>query len=238
MKHYKVQVLYLLQLVPILTLMLIMSIDANAQVYTCEQLVKDINSWNAIKNSNETKWAIAIRDQKLYKTNADGSFEYVYIFNTTDNVDIPTLRKIGFDFINYNFHIDNAMRADMETNSPQDGIIYKGMLLGVGSFNSVLESNQINAYIYFDIRFKPNRIRFSAKIQEYQVIRTSRGEVLENHFAYVKNCFPLNEDSRHKKSYAKAFINSNSNCMNFANGFLSYLNLHVKEKQPTIADDW
>lgn len=219
-------------------LMIVVYSTAIAQVYTCEQLVKDINSWNAIKNSNETKWAVAIRDNGIYKTNADGSFEYVYIFNTTANVDIPTLRKIAFDFISYNFHIDNAMRADMETNSPPNGLIYKGMLLGVGSFNSVIESNQINAYINFDIRFKPDRIRFSVKIQEYQVIKTSKGQVVENHFAYVKNCFPLNEDSRHKKSYAKAFINSNSNCLNFASGFLSYLNLHLKEKQPTIDDDW
>lgn len=219
-------------------LMLFVCISGNAQVYTCEQLQKDIQSWNTLKNSNNTKWATAIMNKGMYKTNIDGSFEYVYIFQTTDSVDIPTLRKIGFDFIEYVFNIDNSIRANVESNSPKDGVIFKGSVIGVGEFLGFGEYNRINANVYFDIRFKPNRIRFSVKVQEYQVLKTSGAALVQNKIVYVKDCFPINQKSDHKKSYAMAFINSNSNCLNFAQRYLDYLNKHIKESQPTQVEDW
>ena len=219
-------------------LMLLVCISANAQVYTCEQLQKDIQSWNTLKTSNNTKWATAIMNKGMYKTNVDGSFEYVYIFQTTDSVDIPTLRKIGFDYIEYVFNIDNSTRANIETNSPQDGVIFKGKVTGVGEFVGLGEYNKINANVYFDIRFKPNRIRFSIKVQEYQVLKTSGAALVQNRIVYVKDCFPINQKSDHKKSYAMAFVNSNSNCLNFAHRYLDYLNKHIKESQPTKVEDW
>lgn len=222
----------------LLALMLVMSISVKAQIYTCEQLQEDIKSWNMLKNSNNTKWALAIRDKGMYKTNTDGSFEYVYILNTTDSVNISTLRKIGFDFIGYVFNIGNSTRADIETSSPQDGVLYKGIVTGVGEFVGFGEYNKINANVYFDIRFKPNRIRFSVKVQEYQVLKTSGAALVQNRMVYVKDCFPINENSDHKKSYAMAFVNSNSNCLNFAHRFMEYVNKHIKENQPTNIEDW
>ena len=226
------------KIISFLALMLLMGMSAKAQVYTCEQLQEDIKSWNTLKNSSNTKWATAIRDKGMYKTNADGSFEYVYILNTKDSVDIPTLRKIGFDFIEYVFNTTNSTRADMETNSPEDGVIYKGKVTGVGEFVGFGEYNKINANIHFDIRFKPNRIRFSVKIQEYQVLKTSGAALVENRMVYVKDCFPINENSDHKKSYAMAFVNSNSQCLNFSHRYLEYLNKHIQESQPTNVEDW
>ena len=82
------------KIILLLTLMLSLGISTKAQVYTCEQLQEDIKSWNKLKNSNNTKWALAIRDKGMYKTNADGSFEYVYILQTTDSVNIPTLSTL------------------------------------------------------------------------------------------------------------------------------------------------
>ena len=218
--------------------MLFVSIILDAQVYTCEQISRDVQLWNSLKNGNNTKWANAIKAKGMYKTNADGSFEYVYILHTTDSVDIPTLRKIGFDFIEYIFNIDNSTRADIETNSPQDGVIYKGKIHRVGEFVGFGEHNIINANVYFDIRFKPNRIRFSVKVQEYQVLKTVGAALVENRIAYVKDCFPINQNSDHKKSYAMAFINSNSGCLNFSDKYLTYLNKHIKERQPTQVEDW
>ena len=226
------------KIILLLTLMLSLGISTKAQVYTCEQLQEDIKSWNKLKNSNNTKWALAIRDKGMYKTNADGSFEYVYILQTTDSVDITTLRKIGFDFIEYSFNINNSTRADIETNSPKDGVIFKGIVNGVGEFVGLGEYNKINANVYFDIRFKPNRIRFSVKVQEYHVLKSSGAALVENRMVYVKDCFPIKEDSDHKKSYAMAFVNSNSKCLNFAYGYLDYLNKHIKESQPTNVEDW
>ena len=58
----------------------------------------------------------------------NGSFEYVYIMTTTDSLNIQTMRKIGFDFIARHFNVSNATRADIETSSPEDGIIFKGFI--------------------------------------------------------------------------------------------------------------
>ena len=220
-----------------LILMFFINISLNAQNYTCEKLQSDIDTWNTLKSSNNIKWANAIKDKGLYNTNSDGSFEYVYIMQTTDSINISTLRKIGFDFFEYAFNIGNSTRADVETNSPSDGVIYKGLIERIGA-HSGIHYNQINANIYFDIRFKPNRIRFSVKIQDYQVIKTYGASIIENQRVFVKDCYPIKQDSNHQKSYAMAFINSNSDCLNYAHNFLNYLNKHIKESQPTQIEDW
>lgn len=225
--------LYLLAII-----LLMWSSLLSAQQYSCEKLYQDIDAWNSIKDNNNTKWANAIKDKGLYKQNTDGSFEYVYILNSVDSIDIKTLRNISFNYIGYYFNIDNATRANMEENSPSDGVLFKGKLIGVGEFTGFLDYNKINCDIIFDIRFKPNRIRFSIRIEDYQVIKIEDGSIVENYKEYVKNCYPLNQNSNHTKSYAMAFINSNSNCINYAKKFVDYINRNIKVEQPTIKEDW
>lgn len=213
---------------------------AYGQKYSCVQLTNDLATWNDSKMKNTTDWALAIKEKGLYKQNVDGSFEYVYILSTDDSIDVKVLRRIGFNYISYYFKIDNTVRAAMETNSPADGVFFQGKLNNVGVFPGFGMTNHVNANIYFDIRFKPNRIRFSVKIQDYQVLVTDNksGAILENRQVFVSNCFPLNEDSKHKKSFAMAFVNSNSHCMNYAAKYLDYVNANITQNQSTVSDDW
>lgn len=221
-----------------LFLFCLLGLSGKAQVFTCEQIQKDVDSWNLIKKSNNVKWAESIRDNELYKTDADGSLEYIYILTTTDSVDISTLRKIGFEYIQYYFNTNNSILADMESNSPSDGVIFTGYISKVGEHSGLGTYNRINASVRFDIRFKPDRVRFSVKIQHYQVIKTTAQGVLQNDIVSLRNCFPINPNSEHKKSFSMAFINSNSKCLNYSKGFLSYLNKHIKEKQTSTVEDW
>lgn len=225
-----------------LLLLLLALINFNVtygQTYTCPELSDAIAKWNSIKVDNNTKWANAIKENKLYQQNADGSFEYVYIMRCKDSLNVETLRKIGFDFINYYFpNIDNETRANMQTNSPKDGVFFKGKFAGLGKFDSFFEYNKINGNVIYDIRFKADRIRFSIKVQNYQVLKYVKNNLVQNYTEYVSNCFPLNPNSDHKKSYAMAFINANSNCLNYASNFLNYVNKNVKESQPTETEDW
>lgn len=221
-----------------LTIMLLFCTSIFSQQFQCEKMHDDIKKWNEIKQpKNNTKWANAIVSNKLFQQNSDGSLEYVYIFNSTDSFNIETIRKISFDFIGYEFpNLDNATRADMQTNSPKNGLIFKGKILKLGIFNGMMEVNQIHGNVLFDIRFKPNRIRFSIKIQNYQVVKANSAGLAENYIEYINKCFPLNQESNHKKSFAMAFINANSNCLNYTKKYLDYLNTHIKESQPT--DEW
>ncbi len=214
------------------------SIVLYGQQYTCEKLHADIRAWNSCTNNNNTKWAKAILEQNAFEQNADGSFEYVYILNTSDSININTLRNLTFNYIGLNFNIDNSVRADMETNSPDNGVIFQGKLIGIGEYTGFAEYNKINGNIHFDIRFKPNRIRFSVKVQDYQVIKYFDGILVENYTTLVKDTFPLNPDSNHKKSFAMAFINANSRCLKHANNYLEYLNKNIKVIQATDLDDW
>lgn len=223
------------------TLLMLISASMFSQNFVCEKLSADIKAWNELTNKKDNvKWANAIKNANLYKQNADGSFEYVYILTTTDSVDIKTLRNISFNYIGYYFpNLTNALMADMQTNSPEDGVVFKGRFSDLGSFTGLTEVNKIHGNVVFDIRFKPNRIRFSIKIQNYQVIKATSHGIAENYTTYVNNCYPLNPDSNHKKSYAMAFINANSNCMNFANRYLSYINSNLQEQQQqTTIEDW
>ncbi len=221
----------------IVTLMLAFGIQAQAQQFDCPKLFEDAKLWNTVKGSN-TKRAEEIKDKGLYKMDVNGSFEYVYIMNTKDSLNIPTMRKIGFDFISRYFNVSNATRADMETNSPDDGVVFKGLFTKIGGYNSGFEYNQVDANVYIDIRFKPNRVRFSITVQDYKVLKLS--SVTSSNFkqVYVSDCFPINPKSDHKKSYAMAFINANSKCMNYAAFFLDYLNKNIKKEQPTNVEDW
>ena len=214
-------------------------LNLNAQHYSCEKLEKDIKAWNlCINKKNNTKWANAILEQGAFQQNVDGSFEYVYILNCTDSVDIKALRNISFNYISTQFNTDNALRADMETNSPTDGLIFQGKLLTIGEYTGFAEYNKINGNVYFDVRFKSDRIRFSVKVQDYQVIKYFDGTLVENYTVSVNECYPINPESNHKKSFAMAFINANSKCLNFANTYLEYINKQVKVSQPTDVEDW
>lgn len=219
-------------------MMLTIGISARAQMFKCDQIKSDIEAIDKLKNTNFTKWANSILENGLYKPNADGSFEYVYILNSTDTFNVATLRKIAFDFIEYSFHINNDKRSEMEINSPNDGMIFKGYLTRVGDFVAFDGVNIINAAIHYDIRCKPNRIRLAIKIQDYQVIKTSGGLLVENRLVHVNKCFPLNEKSDHKKSFAMAFVKSNRGILKEAGSFLDFLNKHIKESQPTDVGDW
>ena len=222
----------------VLFLFCVLALSGKAQVFSCEQIQKDVDSWNQIKKSNNVKWAESIRDNELYKTDADGSLEYVYILTTTDSVEISKLRKIGFEFIQYYFNTSNSTVADMESNSPSDGVIFSGHISKVGEHSGLGTYNRINASVRFDIRFKPDRVRFSVKIQHYQVIKSTAQGVIQNDIVSLSNCFPINPNSEHKKSFAMAFINSNSKCLNYSKGFLNYLNKHIKEQQTSTVEDW
>lgn len=210
-----------------------------SQEYICPQITEDINKWNAIKNpNNNTKWAKAIRQNNLYTLSEDGGLEYVYILQCDQDVDIEVLRQLSFDYVMHYFNMDNGARADMIANSTETSVYFKGKLNRIGSYVGFGEYNCINADIVFDIRFKPNRIRFSAKILDYRVIKTSGASVLEDRVVVIKNTYPLFDLSDHKKSFAMAFINANSNCLNYANNYLEYINTNIKKIQQKIDEDW
>lgn len=217
--------------------LMILTIGTHAQKFECPKLFEDAKLWNSI-TGNDTKRALGIKDKGFYKMDVNGSFEYVYIMETTDSLNVNTLRKIGFDFIVHYFNVNNASRADMETNSPSDAVIFQGVFPKIGGFNSGFEQNQVDANVYFDIRFKPNRVRFAIKVMDYKVLKLSSITLSSFKQVYVSNCFPINEKSDHKKSYAMAFLNANSKCMNYASFFLDYLNKNIKVSQPTNVEDW
>ncbi len=230
-----------------------------SQTFTCEKLAKDIVTWNELEQKTTdakgfdddmmyvpTKkkepaalpWAKAVMDAGLYSVDANGSIEYVYIIQVADSQNIATLRKITFDYLAYNFNINNQTQASIETNSPKDGVIFTGILNELGGYNSGFEYNRVDADIKFDIRFKPNRIRFSVKIVDYKVLKLSSVTLSNFKQVYVKDCYPFNKKSDHKKSYAMSFVNANSKCMNFASQYIEYMNRNIVGQQPTEYEDW
>lgn len=222
---------------------LVCSTICNAQVqFSCSQIVEDNQKWNELasnyKNDN-VKWANGIKDTGTYKLNADGSLEYVYIIEATDTVDTTLLRERTFDYICFYFNMDNESRANMVTNSEGDGVFFNGKFLDIGEFVGFGETNHIHADMTFNIKFKPNRIRFSLKIEKYQVLKIgTKGEIYQNRNVYLSSTYPLNQESDHKKSYAMAFINGNSRCISYAIKYVMYLNQHFSETTKAEEDEW
>lgn len=213
-------------------------ITLSAQKFSCPKLQVDIASWNKIKSDDNVKWANAIKEKGFYNQNADGSLEYTYIIQSTDTLDLETIRQMTFDYIGLKFpNMSNSTWADMVNNSPKDGVFYIGKIPNIGSYSGLYSATNINANITYDIRFKPNRIRFSAKIQSYQIVSGKMGSY-DYQTEYVSQCYPLNEKSGHKKSYSMAFINATSSCVNSVYYYLNYLNSRTTPKQSKIEDDW
>lgn len=197
-----------------------------------------LNALAAANKKDNVILANAIKDAGAYKLNADGSLEYVYIIESSDSVSTKILRENTFDFISYYFKMNNESRANMVTNSEGDGVFFQGKFKEIGAFNGILEFNTIHANMVFNIKFKPNRIRFSLKIEDYQVLKTgTKGEVYQNRNVYLKDTYPLKEKSDHKKSYAMAFVNGNIKSMEFAKTYVEYLNKHFASSQK-VDEDW
>lgn len=214
--------------------------NSNSQEFTCESLSNDITQWNNLAakyKSNNKKWAEAILKEKLYNFNSDGSFEETFIFESNDSVNIETLKDLTINFFEYYFNLNNESRADLEIISNNSGVNFSGTIKKVGEFTGLYVYNLVNAKIRFSIRFKPNKIKFAVKIESYHVVKSSTSGIIQNKIVYVNECYPINEQSDHKQSYAMAFINSNSQLTNWAVKYKDYINKHLKEKNE-VEEDW
>lgn len=213
-------------------------LSVTAQKFSCQKLQEDIANWNKIKNEDNVKWANAIKENGYYNLNADGSLEYTYIVQSTDTLYVETIRQMTFDYIGLKYpNMNNSTRADMVTNSPKNGVIFIGKISNIGSYSGLYSATSINANVSYDIRFKPDRIRFSVKIQSYQIASFKTG-TYDYQTEYVSDCYPLNEKSGHKKSFAMAFINATSSCVNSIFQYINYLNSRTTTKTTKVDDDW
>ena len=221
----------------ILLLLLLISSVASAQQFTCADLLNDIRVWNQHQQpENYLEWAKDVKANQLYHTNTTGALEYVYVMTADRDVDIDVMRELALDFLCTHFKISKHLRADIARKSPGDAILFTGNISKIGTFYSLTDENYIDTQIYFDIRFKNNRVRLKTTIENFHVIKTSDRRVLENKLVHVKDAYPLNKYSDHKDSYSRAFINANSRMMNYASKFLNFFNQNIGKKQ--AEEDW
>lgn len=204
----------------------LVSLTAMAQTFSCPDINADKEKWISAKIEPYSDWAVKIANEGIYKKDSTGNIEYVYIITSSDTFNIKKVRSISMNFLAEHFTLDNAAKAAIETNSTDTELIFTGKFPRVGEYSGA-DDSYINAIPVFDIKFKPNRIRFSIKIQYYQVLKYSLGILTENYTASIPTCFPLNPKSAHKKSFAKAFINSNAKCLVYSGLYLDYLNKHT-----------
>lgn len=221
----------------LLFLLLCGSAALMAQRFSCPELIQDIRTWNEYQQPNNyLEWARSVKADHVYKTNAAGALEYVYVMTADRDVDLNAMCELALDYLAAQFKVSAQLRAEIARRSPTDAIFFTGLLKKIGTFYSLTDENYIDTQIQFDIRFKSNRIRFKVTIAEFRVVQTSDRRITQDKTVRVKDAYPLNKRSDHKDSYSKAFLNSNGKMLNYAGEFLNFFNKHIARKQ--AEEDW
>jgi len=247
-----------------LAAMLFMSINSYPQLFTCSEIPTD-SAWNAmltpkigekyervLKGGKKKMVKATIADQayelkerKQYKTNDKGEIEYVYIFRTEGNYDVTLLRDIVLNMLYEGSHLSNEEQKNILLNSPKDGLKFVRresdfVVIGQGSSKCWLD-----AKIHYDIRFKPNRIRFSVTIDD-RYDYYSNASYTGSHYLYrMSEKFPFDELKSYNRPdwdspflFGKGFVDAVYwASIGAPRAYLNSLNERLAKRQEVV-EDW
>lgn len=240
------------------------SVGSYSQGFTCPEIPTD-SAWNAMltpkigekyervlkggkkKTVKATiaDQAYALKESKQYKTNDKGEIEYVYIFRTEGNYDVTLLRDIVLNLLYEGGRLSDEEQKNIVLNSPADGLKFVRResdfaVIGEGSSKCWLD-----AKVHFDIRFKPNRIRFSVTIDDWYDYY-SNASYTGSHYLYrMSTKFPFDELKSYNRPdwdspflFGKSFVDAVYwASVGAPRAYLNSINERLAKRQDVI-EDW
>lgn len=211
--------------------------------FTCENIQNDWMHWLEInaktKKTDFLTKAIMLYEDSVFKPHNNSIIERVYIIQSEDSFKIEKLKSVIFDYFTNQFNLDNEQRSQMVENSTDSHVFFKGTFTNLGSFANLGSISNIHAHILFDIGVKSNRLRISAKIEQYQIMTysTLNNALIDNKIQSINSYFPFNTSSKHKGDYAMAFTRCTINTWKYMNSLFEFMNSHINIEKSSD-DDW
>lgn len=218
----------------------LLSIGCFAEQFSCDKIGETITRWNQIKQDqpSDVVWAKAIVDSTAYRVNEKGEIEYEYVIKSTDTLDLPKLKDITLDFLQYYFNFTSIIRANVVQGSTDKSIFFQGHFNKLAYLQVFLLLNYFNADIFFDFKFKEDRVKIKVTVPylTYHIgdKYTSKYPLLSlDPFLHYKD-FSKNDRDLH----ARAMINVLAKTMSYPAYYLTWLNEHYAPKSTDTEDDW
>jgi hypothetical protein len=218
----------------------LLSIGCFAEQFSCDKIGETITRWNQIKQDqpSDVVWAKAIVDSTAYRVNEKGEIEYEYVIKSTDTLDLPKLKDITLDFLQYYFNFTSTIRANVVQGSTDKSIFFQGHFNKLAYLQVFLLLNYFNADIFFDFKFKEDRVKIKVTVPylTYHIgdKYTSKYPLLSlDPFHHYKD-FSKNDRDLH----ARAMINVLAKTMSYPAYYLTWLNEHYAPKSTDTEDDW
>lgn len=205
------------------------TVSVDTSKFKCDQLVKDMAMWEVLSKLSEDSMPKAIKDSALYKLNVGGELEAKYVLESGKKHSISDLKKATIDFLNLNFALSSRALSKLQ-KSEGNSLYLKASITPIAAiFYSALSQGEVNADIIFHMSIQENKVTLTMTIPGYWYM-ASYLKMTKS----VKDCPPYNPygesrlGNKFNALYKKAYVNSCSKILNYANQYVLYLNEVVK----------
>lgn len=222
-------------------LLAVSSISSFAQAeWTCQTLTDDIAKWKELKAPFEGKNKKAAEALKVsFGLNSSGKLSADYVITCTDSIGEERIMNAVEAWLAEVF--PNANNSLLASNKTSNSVVIRGMSLGkVGEAADIFSNNTISATFEIEVYAKANRVRVIMRSNQYTIVKTIDGKVVENYTTAMDSAYPFDPKSAHKDSYAMAYINTYEQFFSTTEWLVNYLNQNVQGAQgaSSIGDDW
>lgn len=220
------------------------------QRFGSQQCNAAIETWKYISDNNAKDlqdWAKAVYNE--FGLNQKDQIEHKYVVTALDTLNLDRVMMLTKMWIQKAFAVpaDSILVYDASKRIIKANVTLLGMgdTYGVGIIAAASSEAHVNIPLQLTFQFKENRLRYIARISNFVLNSSDWFKDEVNKTMPLTDCYPVKENSKHKDSFSRAYINGNAKCLTSCRDYIQYLNAHLAEKQPPKPktaeeddDDW
>lgn len=200
--------------------------------FSCGDIQNDADLLNSTKVTNTKKWASSLL--KSFPLSKDGNISYRYTIIPSDSIDVERAMAVTHNWFKQIFKNPEESIKDVDTtNHIFTCVANYG---DAAQFYGLAGATFIQCPIDLKVEIDNDQIVIKMRARQYELRGVNYYTGAKKELIGIDAAFPANTSSGHKDSYAMAFINTNSRCINAGNEFLLWLNQHYEKKKDT--EEW
>lgn len=201
-------------------------------IFTCDDIQKATEQFNLTKVSSNKKWATAVL--KSFPLSNDGNISYKYTIVASDSIDVDRAMTVTHNWFKQIFKNPEEAIKDIDT--------VKHTFTCVANYGDAAQlygmagATFIQCPIDMKVEIYDTQIVIKMRARQYELRGVNYYTGAQKNLIGIAAAFPINDKNGHKESYAMAFINTNSRCINACKEYFTWLKTHYDEKRDT--EDW
>lgn len=221
------------KIITLLATSLLAVMSSLAQInFSCDEIQKATDQFNSSKVSNNKKWATAVL--KLFPLSNDGNISYKYTIVASDTIDVDRAMTVTHNWFKQIFKKPEEAIKDIDT--------VKHVFTCVANYGDAAQfygmagATFIQCPIDMKVEIYETKIVIKMRARQYELRGVNYYTGAQKELIGIDAAFPVNDKNGHKESYAMAFINTNSRCINACKEYFTWLKTRYDEKKDT--EDW